>query len=286
MIEITTYAKLLEEGKKTLETAGILEAELDAWYLLSDTISIDRTKFLVDRNDPKELDHDLLEQYRSRLKKRAMRIPLQHILGIQEFMGIEFLVNGKVLIPRQDTEVLVEEVLKEKGGTVLDLCTGSGCIAVSLAKLGHFQQVDAADISVDALDIAKENAKRAGVQVRFYQGNLFETITQKYDIIVSNPPYIPKEVIETLEPEVKKYEPYQALYGPNHGLYFYETISKFAVDFLNSDGKIFYEIGYDQAEAVCTILERNKYKEIEVIADLSGKNRVVKARKYLLLSYG
>lgn len=279
MIEITTYAKLLEEGKKTLETAGILEAELDAWYLLSDTISIDRTKFLVDRNDPKELDHDLLEQYRSRLKKRAMRIPLQHILGIQEFMGIEFFVNDKVLIPRQDTEVLVEEVLKEKGGTVLDLCTGSGCIAVSLAKLGHFQQVDAADISVDALDIAKENAKRAGVQVRFYQGNLFETITQKYDIIVSNPPYIPKEVIETLEPEVKKYEPYQALYGPNHGLYFYETISKFAVDFLNSDGKIFYEIGYDQAEAVCAILERNKYKEIEVIADLSGKNRVVKARK-------
>ena len=279
MIEITTYAKLLEEGKKTLETAGILEAELDAWYLLSDTISIDRTKFLVDRNNPKELDYDLLEQYRSRLKKRAMRIPLQHILGIQEFMGIEFLVNGKVLIPRQDTEVLVEEVLKEKGGTVLDLCTGSGCIAVSLAKLGHFQQVDAADISVDALDIAKENAKRAGVQVRFYQGNLFETITQKYDIIVSNPPYIPKEVIETLEPEVKKYEPYQALYGPNHGLYFYETISKFAVDFLNSDGKIFYEIGYDQAEAVCAILERNKYKEIEVIADLSGKNRVVKARK-------
>ena len=256
-----------------------MEAELDAWYLLSDTISIDRTKFLVDRNDPKELDHDLLEQYRSRLKKRAMRIPLQHILGIQEFMGIEFLVNDKVLIPRQDTEVLVEEVLKEKGGTVLDLCTGSGCIAVSLAKLGHFQQVDAADISVDALDIAKENAKRAGVQVRFYQGNLFETITQKYDIIVSNPPYIPKEVIETLEPEVKKYEPYQALYGPNHGLYFYETISKFAVDFLNSDGKIFYEIGYDQAEAVCAILERNKYKEIEVIADLSGKNRVVKARK-------
>lgn len=279
MIEITTYAKLLEEGKKTLETAGILEAELDAWYLLSDTISIDRTKFLVDRNDPKELDYDLLEQYRSRLKKRAMRIPLQHILGIQEFMGIEFLVNDKVLIPRQDTEVLVEEVLKEKGGTVLDLCTGSGCIAVSLAKLGHFQQVDAADISVDALDIAKENAKRAGVQVQFYQGNLFETITQKYDIIVSNPPYIPKEVIETLEPEVKKYEPYQALYGPNHGLYFYETISKFAVDFLNSDGKIFYEIGYDQAEAVCAILERNKYKEIEVIADLSGKNRVVKARK-------
>ena len=279
MIEITTYAKLLEEGKKTLETAGILEAELDAWYLLSDTISIDRTKFLVDRNDPKELDHDLLEQYRSRLKKRAMRIPLQHILGIQEFMGIEFLVNGKVLIPRQDTEVLVEEVLKEKGGTVLDLCTGSGCIAVSLAKLGHFQQVDAADISVDALDIAKENAKRAGVQVRFYQGNLFETITQKYDIIVSNPPYIPKEVIETLEPEVKKYEPYQALYGPNHGLYFYETISKFAVDFLNSDGKIFYEIGYDQAEAVCAILERNKYKEIEVIADLSGKNPGAKARK-------
>ena len=279
MIEITTYAKLLEEGKKTLETAGILEAELDAWYLLSDTISIDRTKFLVDRNDPKELDYDLLEQYRSRLKKRAMRIPLQHILGIQEFMGIEFLVNDKVLIPRQDTEVLVEEVLKEKGGTVLDLCTGSGCIAVSLAKLGHFQQVDAADISADALDIAKENAKRAGVQVQFYQGNLFETITQKYDIIVSNPPYIPKEVIETLEPEVKKYEPYQALYGPNHGLYFYETISKFAVDFLNSDGKIFYEIGYDQAEAVCAILERNKYKEIEVIADLSGKNRVVKARK-------
>ncbi len=276
---MTTYIQLLEEGKKILEVAGIVEAELDAWYLLSDTFSIDRTQFLMERNRPKELEPALLEQYRKRLKKRAMRIPLQHILGVQEFMGIEFIVNNKVLIPRQDTEVLVEEVLKEKTGTVLDLCTGSGCIAISLAKLGSFQQVDAADISVDALDIAKKNAERAEVQVQFYQGNLFETITKKYDIIVSNPPYISKEMIETLEPEVKKYEPYQALYGPNNGLYFYEKISESAVNFLNSNGKIFYEIGYDQAEAVCDILEKYKYKEITVIPDLSGKNRVVKARR-------
>lgn len=276
---MTTYIQLLEEGKKILEVAGIVEAELDAWYLLSDTFSINRTQFLMERNRPKELEPALLEQYRKRLKKRAMRIPLQHILGVQEFMGIEFIVNNKVLIPRQDTEVLVEEVLKEKTGTVLDLCTGSGCIAISLAKLGSFQQVDAADISVDALDIAKKNAERAEVQVQFYQGNLFETITKKYDIIVSNPPYIPKEVIKTLEPEVKKYEPYQALYGPNNGLYFYEKISESAVNFLNSNGKIFYEIGYDQAEAVYDILEKYKYKEITVIPDLSGKNRVVKARR-------
>lgn len=279
MIEVTTYKKLLEEGKKMLEESGIAESEVDAWYLLSDTFSISRTQFLMERNCPKELEPSLLEQYKKRLEKRAMRIPLQHILGVQEFMGIEFIVNNKVLIPRQDTETLVEEVLKEKKGTVLDLCTGSGCIAVSLAKLGSFQQVDATDICADALDIARKNAEKAGVQIQFYQGNLFETITQKYDIIVSNPPYIPKEVIETLEPEVKKYEPYQALYGPNNGLYFYEKISESAVNYLNSNGKIFYEIGYDQAEAVCNILEKNKYKEIHVIPDLTGKNRVVKARK-------
>lgn len=275
---MNTYAQLLKEGKQILEQAGVSEAELDAWYLLSDTFSIDRTKFLMERNTSKQLEPSLLNQYQERLKQRAMRIPLQYILGVQEFMGMEFIVNHHVLIPRQDTETIVEEVLKEKSGTVLDLCTGSGCIAISLSKLGTFERVDATDISKKAVLTARENAKKLNADVRFYEGDLFEAITQTYDIIVSNPPYITKEVIETLQPEVRVHEPYKALYGPNHGLYFYEQISKFARNYLNPNGMIFYEIGYDQANDVCHILKKYGYKKIQVIQDLAGKDRVVKAR--------
>lgn len=275
---MNTYAQLLKEGKQILEQAGVSEAELDAWYLLSDTFSIDRTKFLMERNTSKQLEPSLLNQYQERLKQRAMRIPLQYILGVQEFMGMEFIVNHHVLIPRQDTETIVEEVLKEKSGTVLDLCTGSGCIAISLSKLGTFERVDATDISKKAVLTARENAKKLNADVRFYEGDLFEAITETYDIIVSNPPYITKEVIETLQPEVRVHEPYKALYGPNHGLYFYEQISKFARNYLNPNGMIFYEIGYDQANDVCHILKKYGYKKIQVIQDLAGKDRVVKAR--------
>lgn len=274
---MNTYAQLLRQGKELLEKAGVLEAELDAWYLLSDTFAIDRTTFLIERSNFQELPANLLEQYKKRLDQRAKRIPLQHILGVQEFMGMEFIVNHNVLIPRQDTETLVEEVWKEKTGTVLDLCTGSGCIAVSLAKLGTFQKIDAADISEEALKTAKQNADKMNVQVQFYHSDLLDQITGTYDIIVSNPPYIAKEVIETLEPEVKDHEPYQALYAPNCGLYFYEQISKSAKDHLNPGGRIFYEIGFDQADAVCQILKKNGYKSIRVIQDLTGKDRVVRA---------
>ncbi len=276
---MSTYAQLLKDGKEILENAGVLEAELDAWYLLSDTFKMDRTKFFMERSSEQTFEKDQLDQYKEKLQKRAMRIPLQHILGVQEFMGMEFIVNNQVLIPRQDTEILVEEVLKEKEGTVLDLCTGSGCIAISLAKLGSFSKIDAADISEKALEIAKKNAKKMNTQVQFYHSDLFEQITEKYDIIVSNPPYIAKDIIETLEPEVKNHEPYQALYASNSGLYFYEQISRLAKNYLNPDGKIFYEIGYDQANAVCHILEKNNYKNIKVIPDLAKKDRVVKAEK-------
>lgn len=276
---MSTYAQLLKDGKEILENAGVLEAELDAWYLLSDTFKMDRTKFFIERSSEQTFEKDQLDQYKEKLQKRAMRIPLQHILGVQEFMGMEFIVNNQVLIPRQDTEILVEEVLKEKEGTVLDLCTGSGCIAISLAKLGSFSKIDAADISEKALEIAKKNAKKMNTQVQFYHSDLFEQITEKYDIIVSNPPYIAKDIIETLEPEVKNHEPYQALYASNSGLYFYEQISRLAKNYLNPDGKIFYEIGYDQANAVCHILEKNNYKNIKVIPDLAKKDRVVKAEK-------
>lgn len=276
---MSTYAQLLKDGKEILENAGVLEAELDAWYLLSDTFKMDRTKFFMERSREQTFEKSQLDQYKEKLQKRAMRIPLQHILGVQEFMGMEFIVNNQVLIPRQDTEILVEEVLKEKEGTVLDLCTGSGCIAISLAKLGSFSKIDAADISEKALEIAKKNAKKMNTQVQFYYSDLFEQITEKYDIIVSNPPYIAKDIIETLEPEVKNHEPYQALYASNSGLYFYEQISRLAKNYLNPDGKIFYEIGYDQAKAVCHILEKNNYKNIKVIPDLAKKDRVVKAEK-------
>lgn len=272
----TTYAELLNEGKEQLERAGIKEADLDAWYLLSEALSLTREHYLMDRNIPREMVDESIGCYEKAIQKRAKRIPLQHIIGIQEFMGLPFRVDRRVLIPRQDTETLVEEVLKDKGRRVLDVCTGSGCIAVSLSLLGGFL-VDALDVSADALEVAKENAERLNVDVTFCQSDLFEAIENKYDVIVSNPPYIPDTVIKTLEPEVRDYEPYIALYGPENGLYFYKRISKKAKEYLNPGGRIYYEIGCEQADDVVCILENYGYDKIEVIKDLAGKNRVVKA---------
>lgn len=274
---MATLEQLWTEGTELLEKHEVAEAQLNAWYLLSEAFSITRMDYFLDKGKEGDIDKEKL--YRQWLEKRATHYPLEYILGKQEFMGLGFKVNENVLIPRQDTEILVERVLSTaKGKKVLDMCTGSGCIAISIAKLVETEVTHAVDISKGALEVARENAKLNEVSVEFIESDLFTNVVEKYDIIVSNPPYIESEVIETLMPEVKQYEPRLALDGTADGLYFYEKISKEARKYLTESGEIFYEIGYNQGEAVTNILREAGFSYVEVIKDLAGLDRVVHGR--------
>lgn len=203
----------------------------------------------------------------------------QHLTGVQNFMGMDFKVSPAVLIPRADTEILVEEVMKDGavGASILDMCTGSGCIILSLVKYVSGARGMGADISENALAVAKENGSLLGLDAEFIQSDLYENIDDSFDIIVSNPPYIKTEVIDTLMPEVRDHDPYIALDGGEDGLDFYRKIIAGAVDHLNRNGKIYLEIGYDEQEAVEEILRNNNFKNITTIKDYSDLPRVVKA---------
>ncbi|MFT4105000.1 MAG: peptide chain release factor N(5)-glutamine methyltransferase [Lacrimispora sp.] len=280
-----TLQLLLEEGISALSKAGIGEAELDARYLLLEAFHTDMTHFLLDRSrklSEDEFTEKAALEYRSMVEMRSKRIPLQQITGSREFMGLEFYVNESVLIPRQDTETLVELVLKEHKGKkirVLDMCTGSGCIAVSLAVLGDFDCVTAVDISSEALKVAGRNADRlAGKdRIELVESDLFSALDKgrKFDVIVSNPPYIPTEVIRGLEPEVKDHEPMLALDGKEDGLYFYRRLAAECGQYLNPGGAVYFEIGYDQGEPVSGLLKNQGFGEIRVIKDAAGLDRVV-----------
>ena len=294
-----TYAQAVREAETFLGDHGIADAPIDAWLLFSCVTGISRAMFLAERM--RQMPEVQYQRYQELLKKRASHIPLQHLTGEQEFMGFSFLVNHHVLVPRQDTETLVEMVLShvKPGMRVLDLCTGSGCIAISLAKLCEGLQVDAADISKEALAVAMENAAHLEADVTFWQGDLFACRQMRtdawrkekqknacaeaetslpsatYDCIVSNPPYIRTDVIETLSEEVRLHEPYQALDGKADGLYFYRRIITEARSYLKPGGHIFFEIGYDQGEAVKNLLLEDGYTDVEVRQDLAGLDRVV-----------
>ena len=235
-----TLHRLLTEGTECLQKAGEPEAALDARTLLLEAFHLDLVHFLTRRMESlpeTEETARAAEAYRRMVARRSRREPLQHILGTQMFMGHEFRVSRHVLIPRQDTEILAEQVLKEQPfpqKRVLDLCTGSGCLAVSLAADGGYRDVTAADLSEQALDVARENARRilgSEQRIRFRQGDLFGALEpgETFDILVSNPPYIPTEVIEGLQPEVRDYEPRMALDGAADGLAFYRRIAAEAV---------------------------------------------------------
>ena len=267
------YRELLEEGKHILAQAEIVDAECDAWLLLEHVSGMNRAQFFLHQQDtvPDELEAD----YRGMLRKRAEHIPLQHLTGTQEFMGLEFQVSPDVLIPRQDTELLVEKLLPHiQGKRVLDVCTGSGCIAISLAVLGKPEQMDAVDLSEKALIQAGKNAKRLGADVSFYRSDMLDEINGRYDVIVSNPPYIENAVIETLQTEVKDYEPRIALDGGEDGLVFYRRITETAHNFLKKGGLLAFEIGYNQGESVRGLMQ-NDFYDTEVIKDLNDNDRVV-----------
>jgi release factor glutamine methyltransferase len=283
--------ELLHEAEELMRQAEIEDAKNDAWLLWEYVSGMSRTKYLLcqrEKLDVLDADGKWQTAYQTSVQKRLKHIPLQYITGVQSFCGLEFSVNESVLIPRQDTEVLVEQVLKlissaseKKDGEqplrILDMCTGSGCIAVSVKKLAKIPtEVVAVDISDEALFVAQKNAAQNDCRITFYRSDLFTELGgQSYDLILSNPPYIRSEEIPKLMEEVREHEPHLALDGDEDGLAFYEKITSAAPRHLNDGGFLIYEIGYDQAEEVSGILQKNGFTGIRVIKDYAGLDRVV-----------
>ncbi len=270
------YKELYDLGAEMLTGANIPNALLDARLLLEHICHTSRHDLLV--HGDREVSEEDRKQYIDNIERRKGREPLQHITGEQEFMGLTFMVNKNVLIPRQDTEVLVEEVMRylHDGMDILDMCTGSGCMLLSLLHYSNGCRGVGADISINALDTAKHNAKNLQIMnVEFIQSDLFKEVEGKYDIIVSNPPYIKTDVLSSLMEEVRDYEPLDALDGKESGLFFYEELIKEAPQYLNGGGYLFFEIGYDQAEPVVEKMKSNGFKEVTVLKDYAGLNRVV-----------
>ena len=267
---------LLSYGEKKLKEAGIADHKTDAVLLLEHVLKKDRT-FIKAHSDEDVADEDEIE-YRSFIMERSQRIPLQHITGIAPFMGLEFFVNGDVLIPRFDTEFVTEEVLKEvcDGERVLDLCTGSGCILLSVMNYKNDIDGVGTDISEKALAVARENAKKLGKFPFLLCSDMFEKVEGVFDCIVSNPPYIRSADIEGLDPEVKDHDPRAALDGGEDGLKFYRIIADEAQKFLKKEGRLILEIGYDQGDAVKRIFEEKGYRYVSIIKDYAGNERVMK----------
>ena len=272
------YAALYRMGVERLAAAGIEEAKLDARLLLEELCGTDRNDLLVHGDRPVTEQQE--NSYVNYIELRSRHIPLQHITGYQEFMGLRFKVTPDVLIPRQDTETLVEEVLKNlhDGMRILDLCTGSGCILLSLLRYSNDCVGVGADLSKKALAVAEENAGALGLMAEFVQGDLFEPVTGKFEIIVSNPPYIPSNVIPTLMEEVREHDPLMALDGKEDGLYFYREITGKASEYLYPGGMLFLEIGCEQAGAVTELMKNAGYRDVTVCKDLAGLDRVVSGR--------
>ena len=262
-------------GKDLLNQANIEEYETDAWLLLEAAAECTRNDLFLRGNEPLKEEQEML--YRVYLEKRSERIPVQHILGVQCFCGLDFIVTPDVLCPRLDTEVLIEEALKriKPGSSILDMCTGSGCIILTLLHFMKDCQGTAVDLSEKALEVAKRNAQKLQKKCTFIHSDLFENINGRFDVIVSNPPYIATKEIEALEPEVRIHEPMMALDGMEDGVFFYRKIVSESVDYLNPDGWLMFEIGYDQGEAVSYMMEAAGFVQIEVIEDLAGLDRVV-----------
>ena len=282
-----TWEALLKEGQEILEAAGIEEAGLDAWLLLEYESGKNRAYYFAHCKE--EADEEIKTPYMEKIRKRAQHIPLQHLTHQGYFMGYEFFVNENVLVPRQDTEVLVEEALfliKEKEvPQILDMCTGSGCILLSLLLEREDALGTGADLSEKALSVAEKNRETYHLETRaeliksdMFQSGYFEGKKESFDIIVSNPPYIPTEEIEKLQAEVRFHDPFMALDGKEDGLYFYRIIAKNAGEYLKPGGFLACEIGCDQGEDVKKMFESCGFSDVKVIKDLAGLDRVVSGK--------
>lgn len=290
--------ELISIGAKQLRDAGVADAEIDAKELYCFMQNMDRTALMLRWQEV--LQDNQCEAYFDLIERRASRVPLQHITGRQEFMGLPFEVNDKVLIPRQDTETMVEDALElidkgtlrgqeytdglGKGTDVLDLCCGSGAIGISIAKLAKGAHVTCSDLSKEALEVAERNARLNDCKsVKFTESDMFDAFCgrlgkKKFNLIISNPPYIPPSVIEGLEPEVRDHEPMMALDGGEDGLDFYRIIAQQAPEHLKKGGVLMMEIGFDQKEAVKSLLqETGRFEKVVGLTDLTGKDRIIVA---------
>ena len=293
-----TFNDLLQEGKAYLTEAGIDDAKTDAGILLEYLTGMDRRGLLLHGKetpgsgdgDPEGSGREQEEKYKSLLERRASHEPVQYITGTADFMGLVFRVSRDVLIPRFDTEFLVEEMMTEvdDGSSVLDMCTGSGCILLSLMRYKNRIKGTGADISGAALDIAKENERALFAEgmteqepVEWILSDMFENVTGEYDYIVSNPPYIQSAVIGTLMSEVRDHEPRLALDGNSDGLRFYRIIAEEAGKHLRRHGMLFLETGYDEAEAVSALLMEGGFTDIHVKKDYSGNDRVIRGKYHV-----
>ena len=288
--------ELISIGTKLLRDAGVADAVIDAKELYCYMRGMDRTALMLRWQEV--MQDNQCEAYFNLIERRASRVPLQHITGRQEFMGLPFEVNEKVLIPRQDTETMVEDALElmekgtlrgqeytdglKRGGDILDLCCGSGAIGISIAKLAKGAHVTCSDLSKDALEVADRNARLNDCKsVKFTESDMFAAFCgrlgkKKFNLIISNPPYIPPSVIEGLEPEVRDHEPMMALDGGADGLDFYRIIAQHAPEHLKKGGVLMLEIGFDQKDAVKGLLqETGRFEKIIGLTDLTGKDRIV-----------
>ncbi|MBR3755714.1 MAG: peptide chain release factor N(5)-glutamine methyltransferase [Firmicutes bacterium] len=289
--------EILNIGCRQLEECGIADAAIDSKLLYCHLMNVTTTQLILEYQ--KILPDALCDEYFKLLDIRGSGVPLQHITGIQEFMGLEFAVNEHVLIPRQDTETLVEDALDvinqnvlrgealsikpKKDYDVLDLCCGSGAIGVSLAALCPKVKVTCSDLSKDAISVARQNASKlaGGKKISFEEGNLLMPFkgrfkNKKFDMIISNPPYIKTSVIPTLQKEVRDHEPMMALDGGASGLDCYRQIIADAADCLKKEGVLMFEIGHDQKEEVCALLEETgRFENITGLQDLAHRDRIV-----------
>lgn len=279
-----TYRQMCHNGAAILADAGITDAEYDSFALLEYITGMDRTAYIL--NGSKSVPEDIAERYDAVIDRRSSHIPLQHITGQAWFYGRGFNVNSDVLVPRQDTEVLVSEALKviNAKDSVLDMCTGSGCIIITLALEKKLGRALGADISEAALKVASGNREKLGADdVTFVKSNIFSDINvnddELFDVIVSNPPYIATGEIETLTEEVRIHDPYIALDGLDDGLHFYREITQQSMNYIKSGGWLLYEIGCTQAHDVSDIMSEYGYSNIKVIKDLAGLDRVVMGQR-------
>ena len=293
---------ILEEGKKLLSKNKIDDPDFDATEILLNLLDMDMARFLFEYEDELEDKYDkrtisnIISEFDELISARASHFPLQYILGETYFCGLKFNINQGVLIPRQDTEILVEKVIsdnQDRNKFILDMCTGSGCIAVSLAVLGDYKLIVGTDISDDALELAAKNADELvadksfddemSQHIYFLQSDMFDNLDkikeklgiESFDIITANPPYIKSGEISKLQKEVKEYEPRLALDGDKDGLKYYKLIAENAKDYLSKKGKVYLEIGYNQAVDVKKIFEELDYTHIETVKDLGGNDRVI-----------
>lgn len=277
-----TIREAVNWGAKRLKDNNVDNAEHDSFELLSAINGMTRTFYLVNGDSMLSEENFLL--FEEHIDRRAAHVPLQHILGKAYFYGYEFEVNEDVLIPRQDTEVLVSEVIKvtRNGDNILDMCTGSGCIGITLAKKFPESRVLGIDVSEKALNVAQKNKHNLEADnIDFMLSDLFGELSTDitFNTIVSNPPYIPTKVIEGLQDEVRLHDPMLALDGTEDGLMFYRKITEKAGDYLKADGYLCYEIGAEQAADVSDIMKQAGFKDITVVKDLAGLDRVVMGRK-------